>query len=195
MLDTVELKPPAVLQAMEEATKAIGFTMGSDMQTGSLLRVLAVSKPTGTLLELGTGTGLGTAWILDGMGPQAQLITVDRGESAPAVARRFLGSDPRVTFYAGDGAEFLKRMREEGRLFDFIFADMPPGKFQQLDDALALLAPGGIYIIDDLLPLTSWNEEHPVLVHRLISTLEQRTDLCITKLNWSTGLIVATKRA
>ncbi|HET9922325.1 MAG TPA: class I SAM-dependent methyltransferase [Ktedonobacteraceae bacterium] len=195
MLDIVELNPPAVLKDMEEATRAIDFTMGSDAQTGSLLRTLAASKPIGTLLELGTGTGLGTAWILDGMGPQAQLITVDRGETAPAVARGFLSSDPRVTFYTGDGAEFLKTMREQGRLFDFIFADMHPGKFAQIDDALALLAPGGIYVIDDLLLLTSWKEEHALLVHRLISTLEQRTDLRITKLNWSTGLIVATKIA
>ena len=70
---------------------------------------------------------------------------------------------------------------------------MQPGKFEQLEDALALLAPGGFYIIDDLLFLTSWEEQHPLLVQRLVSTLEQRSDLRITKFNWSTGLIVATK--
>ena len=45
MLDIVELNPPAVLKDMEEATRAIDFTMGSDAQTGSLLRTLAASKP------------------------------------------------------------------------------------------------------------------------------------------------------
>src|SRR5579875_878296 len=136
MLDTVQLNPPAVLKEMAEATKAIGFTMGSDMQTGSLLRTLAASKPTGTLLELGTGTGLGTAWILDGMGPQTRLISVDRDERAPAIARKFLGSDPRVTFLTMDGAQFLSSMRQQGRNFDFIFASTssttccsrPPGR-------------------------------------------------------------------
>ena len=149
MLDTIGLNPPAVLKDMEEATKAIHFTMGSDAMTGSLLRTLAASKPSGNLLELGTGTGLGTAWILDGMGSQAQLISVDRDETAPAIARRFLGNDPRVTFCRMDGTTFLADMRQQGRTFDFIFADTWPGKFSHREDALQLLAPGGLYIIDD----------------------------------------------
>ena len=193
MLDTIGLNPPAVLKDMEEATQAIHFTMGSDAMTGSLLRTLAASKPTGNLLELGTGTGLGTAWILDGMGSQAQLISVDRDETAPAIARRFLGNDPRVTFYTMDGTAFLADMRQQGRSFDFIFADTWPGKFSHRDDALQLLAPGGLYIIDDLLLLTSWEEKHAMNVYHLIAELEARTDLRITKLNWSSGLIVATK--
>ena len=42
-------------------SKAIQFGMPSDMQTGALLSVLVASKPQGTILELGTGTGLGAA--------------------------------------------------------------------------------------------------------------------------------------
>lgn len=70
---------------------------------------------------------------------------------------------------------------------------MPPGKFQYLDETLRLLKPGGLYVIDDLLLLTSWEEAHVSRVYRLISTLEQREDLRITKLNWSTGIIIAAK--
>jgi predicted O-methyltransferase YrrM len=36
----------------------VGFTMASDAWTGALLRTLAAAKPGGSLLELGTGTGL-----------------------------------------------------------------------------------------------------------------------------------------
>lgn len=49
--------------------------MGSDHLTGSLLRTLVASKPSGMVLELGTETGLATAWLLDGMDAQARLIT------------------------------------------------------------------------------------------------------------------------
>jgi predicted O-methyltransferase YrrM len=84
-------------------------------------------------------------------------------------------------------------MRAQGKTFDFIFADMRPGKFEYLDETLELLAPGGLYIIDDLLMLSSWAESHVSSVYRLISTLEQRKDLRITKLNWSVGLIIAAK--
>ena len=51
------LFPPA-LAAIQAETVALGFNMASEPQTGALLRALAASKPAGTLLELGTGTGL-----------------------------------------------------------------------------------------------------------------------------------------
>jgi predicted O-methyltransferase YrrM len=193
MLDTVNLNPPAVLRDIEEATKSIGFTMGSDQQTGSLLRTLAASKPSGNFLELGTGTGLSAAWLLDGMDAHSRLTTVDKNETHTAIARRFLSHDSRITFVTSDGFAFIDSMRAQGKTFDFIFADMRPGKFEYLDETLELLAPGGLYIIDDLLMLSSWAESHVSSVYRLISTLEQRKDLRITKLNWSVGLIIAAK--
>ena len=193
MLDTNDLNPPSILKDIQEATASTGFTMGSDLLTGSLLRALAAAKPAGTFLELGTGTGLGTAWILDGMDAQSQLITVDRDERASSVARQFLGADPRITFHLMDGINFIASTREQGRTFDFIFADMQPGKFEYLDEVLELLRIGGIYIVDDLLPLPSWGELHAPRVVNFITSLEQRQDLYITKLNWSTGLLMAVK--
>ena len=193
MLDTVNLNPPAVLKNIEEATKSIGFTMGSDQQTGSLLRTLAASKPSGSFLELGTGTGLSAAWLLDGMDAQSRLTTVDKNENHTAIARRFLGHDSRITFVTMDGIAFIDSMKAQGKTFDFIFADMQPGKFEYLDETLELLAPGGLYVIDDLLMLSSWGETHVSKVYHLISTLEKREDLRLTKLNWSVGMIIAAK--
>ena len=194
MLDTVNLNPPSVLKDIEEATRSIGFTLGSDLLTGSLLRTLAAAKPSGMFLELGTGTGLASAWILDGMDAQSTLVTVDKDENVAAIARRFLGHDPRVTFYSMDGAAFIASMQKQARTFDFIFADTYPGKFHSLDQTLQLLKPGGLYVIDDMLLQTSWEEEHVGRVYRLISTLEDRQDLRISKLNWSTGIIIAAKK-
>lgn len=193
MLDTVNLNPPAVLKDIEEATRNIGFTMGSDLQTGSLLRTLAAAKPSGSFLELGTGTGLSAAWLLDGMDARSRLTTVDRNENVTAIARHFLGHDERVTFVTMDGGAFIDSMHGQGKTFDFIFADMQPGKFQHRDETLALLAPGGLYIVDDLLMLSSWEEAHVTRVYHLISALERRKDLRVTKLNWSVGLIIAAR--
>jgi predicted O-methyltransferase YrrM len=194
MLDTVQLDPPVVLKDLEEATSAIGFTMGSDHLTGSLLRTLAATKPGGQLLELGTGTGFSAAWMLDGMDSQATLVSVDANEQVTAIPRRYLGHDPRITFTSMDGRMFIDSMLQQGTCFDFIFADMPPGKFHCLDETLRLLKPGGLYVIDDLLMLTSWQEAHVTQVYRLLATLEARQDLHITKLNWSTGLLIAVRR-
>lgn len=194
MLDITNFNTPSSLKDIEDATASIGFTMSSDQLTGSLLRTLAATKPAGSFLELGTGTGHGTAWILDGMDAKSSLITVDIGEHAVSVAKRFLGPDPRVTFVAMDGVAFIDSMREQRRTFDFIFADMHPGKFRHLEETLQLLAPGGIYIVDDLLPLPTWEETHALRVVQFIATLERRNELRVTKLNWSTGLLIAVRK-
>ena len=193
MLDTAHLNPPLIIEEIEEVSKAIGFTMGSDLLTGSLLRLLATAKPSGSILELGTGTGLATAWLLDGMDAQTRLITVDSSENNTAIARKYLGHDSRVTFHKGDGTTFIQSALKQSRSFDLIFADMPPGKYQYLEETLQLLKSGGLYVIDDLLLQTSWNEEHVGRVYKLIAALEQRKDVRITKLNWSSGIILAAK--
>src|SRR5437868_1979068 len=68
---------PAAYPAIMEATNTAGFTMASDILTCSLLRTLAASKPAGKFLELGTGTGLATSWILQGMDHESSLLSID----------------------------------------------------------------------------------------------------------------------
>ena len=186
------LNPPDALSAIETDTQALGFGMGSEARTGALLRTLAASKRNGRLLELGTGTGIATAWWLDGMDADSRLDTVDNDEAALAIARRHLGYDARVSFHLADGEAFLTQA--EAASYDLIFADAWPGKFNALDKALALLKLGGFYVIDDLLPQPNWPEGHAPKVPRLIETLAQRADLTLCSLAWSSGLVIAVKR-
>lgn len=192
MDDGVQLCPPATLWAIERDTAVLGFTMASDAKTGSLLRTLAASKPGGKLLELGTGTGIATAWLLDGMDAASSLLTVNNDEAVIAVARKHLGHDTRVTFRCQDGVNFLQEL--QGQTFDFIFADTWPGKYDGLDLALRLLKRGGLYVIDDMLPQANWPAGHDGKAASLLTTLGQKTNLFVTKLHWSSGVIVATKR-
>jgi predicted O-methyltransferase YrrM len=183
------LNPPAALAAILADTTALGFTMASEPLTGSLLRTLAASKPNGLLLELGTGAGAGTSWLLSGMDAGSRLLTVDNDEAAIAVARKHLGHDPRVTFHTSDASKFIERLR--GWQFDLVFADTWAGKFTHLADALALVRTGGFYVIDDLLPQASWPAGHAARVPVLIDQLEQQPGFVLTKMGWATGLIVA----
>lgn len=192
MNESQNLNPPRSLGAIDADTKAMGFAMASEVLTGALLRTIAASKPAGKILELGTGTGVATAWLLDGMDAESTLLSMDNDAACVAVARRHLGHDPRLTLVVSDGAALLRGLR--GRRFDLIFADTWPGKYDHLDDALDLLAPGGIYVIDDLLPQPNWPADHAPKVPRLIETLEKRSDLVVTKLAWASGLILATRR-
>ena len=193
MDETINLNPPPVVKDLAQAAASLGFSMSSDLLTGSLLRTLVASKPAGEMLELGTGVGMGTAWLLEGMDAAAHLTTVDRNEETTAIARRLLGSDPRVTFQLMDGVAFIHSCQKQ-RTFDLIFADTYPGKFEAVDETLALLKKGGLYVVDDLNPQPGWAADHLPKVQHLLSVLESREDLFITKLNWSVGLLVAVKR-
>jgi len=108
-----------------------------------------------------------------------------------SIAKKHLGHDPRIEFRTGDAGQFLTQATPA--TFDFIFADSFPGKFYLLEETLGLLKVGGLYVIDDLLPQANWATGHPPKVVALVADLENRTDLRITKLNWASGLIVATK--
>jgi len=183
---------PAVLDAILADTRALGFDMASESNVGGLLATLAASKPGGRLLELGTGTGHGTAWLLFGMDHASTLDTVDTDATVVGVAQRHLGSDSRVNFHVVDGAEFLRQAPPGA--FDLIFADAWPGKFSHLDEALERLRPGGVYVIDDLLPQPNWPEGHAPKVPALIEDLERRRGFVTSRLAWATGLLLVVRR-
>jgi predicted O-methyltransferase YrrM len=191
MNDLENLHEPATVAAIIIDSHQAGFNMLSEPLTCSLLRTLVASKPAGNFLELGSGTGLSTAWILDGMDESSRLTTIDNDESLLAILQRHLGVDQRLTVICGDGDELLPSLANQK--FDFIFADAWPGKYRFLDETLSLLNPGGIYIIDDMLPQPNWPEGHDQKATHLISTLEKRNDLRIVKMSWASGIILGIK--
>ena len=191
MNDTMIAHIPGEYEKIKEATSGLNFTMASDLHTGSLLKTLAASKPSGRFLELGTGTGLATAWILSGLDIESSLVTIENNEVLIDVAKKYINDD-RVEFLLADAYEWLKRY--SGEKFDFIFADAMPGKYDLFDETITILNKGGIYIIDDMLAQPNWPEGHDDKVKGFIQRLEVRTDLLITKLNWSTGIIIVVKK-
>jgi predicted O-methyltransferase YrrM len=190
--DCIDLNPPAALATIQRAAQTHGFAMSCDDRTGALLRTLAAARPRCRALELGTGAGVSTAWILDGMDAASTLLTIDSDAAVSAIAAAHLVGDARVTFRVGDGELLLRDLA--GQRFELIFADTWPGKFYALDACLDLLAKGGHYVIDDLLPQATWPEGHAPKVGALVETLERRRDLVLVKLSWASGLLLATKR-
>lgn len=191
MDDLAAVAMPPGYERLLERSRTAGFTMNSDVLTGALLRSLASSKPGGAVLELGTGCGLGTAWLLDGMDAAASLLSVDTDPRVQAIAAEELGRDARLTLLLEDGAEFLTATR---RRFDLIYADAWSGKYTHLKDALRLLKPGGIYVADDMLPQPNWPDGHASNVEALLGRFDRLDRFAVTKLAWSTGLILAVRR-
>ena len=192
MESTIIQQQPSAYDSIKKATEALGFLQMSEISTCSLLKTLAATKPSGEFLELGTGTGLATAWILDGMDEESTLISLDNDETLLNVAKENLGIDRRLTLICTDGNEWLKRNSK--MRFSFIFADTWPGKYMMLEETLAMLAPGGIYIIDDMLPQSNWPEGHAEKVAKLLSTLDARNDMVVTKMHWASGIVLVVKK-
>lgn len=191
MDETANLGEPAAIKGIWRDTSARGFDMCSDPLVRSLLRTLVASKPNGKFLELGSGTGLATAWLLAGMSPNARLTTVDNDPALLEILKAHLGGDRRLTVLCADGDEYVRELK--GEQFDLIFADTWPGKYRLLPETLALLSPGGLYVIDDMLPQPNWPEGHAEKVSALIAFLEDSPGIEITKLAWASGVIVAAK--
>jgi predicted O-methyltransferase YrrM len=193
MDDLRYIEPPAALTGILPDTEALAFGMASEPRTGALLRTLAASKPGGRLLELGTGTGIATAWLLAGMDASSTLISVDVDERVQSVAHRSLGHDPRLRLINEDGVTFLRRQAPQ--TFDLVFADAMPGKYEALDEALSVVKNGGFYIVDDMLPQPNWPEGHAAKVPRLMDRLVNQKEFQLIPLCWATGIVVAVKTA
>lgn len=192
MNDANVLDIPQVYPTILEKSKEIGFTMPSDVYVGSLLKTLVSSKPDAHILELGTGIGLSLSWIIDGMDSTSKLISIDNDSQLVAIAQEYFGQDERVTIECTDGSEWIKGYK--GDTFDLIFADAWPGKYSEIEEILDLIKVGGFYVIDDMTKQPNWPEGYEDNVEKLVRYLENRKDLSLTKMNWSTGVIVVTKK-
>ncbi len=187
------IHPPPALEQIVARTTALGFDMASEPRTGALLRVLAASKPRGRFLELGTGTGIATAWLLSGMDANSKLTSVDTDSKVQEVAREFLSSDRRLKLVLEDGLQFLQHEQPES--YDFVFADAMPGKYDGLRECLRVVRPGGFYVIDDMLPQANWPAGHAGKVPTLIKELAAAEAFTILPLAWASGIVVGSQTA
>ena len=144
--------------------------MSSDKFIGSLLKTLSASKPTGNFLEIGTGTGLALAWVVDGMDTNSKIISIDNDPKLLEVAVEAFQGDNRVQLVCAYGEQWLEQYN--GEKFDLIFADSWPGKYCAVHKTLNLLKSGGFYVIDDMFPQAGWLDGHQQKAETLIDYLE-----------------------
>lgn len=121
----------------------------------------------------------------------SSLISIDNEPAFLEIAKRFLGNDNRLNLIPTDGGKWVEENKQQK--FDYIFADTWHGKYLLLDEVLSMLNKGGLYIIDDMLPQPNWPDGHQEKAIKLITYLETRNDLFLTKQVWTTGIIIAVK--
>lgn len=191
MNESIILDKPKIYDRILDKSNEIGFTMPSDIFIGTLLKTLITSKPNSNILELGTGIGLSLSWMIDGLDEASKLISVDNDNNLIEIVKEFFSNDPRVELVCEDGSSWIKNYR--GDKFDLVFADAWPGKYSEISEILDLINLGGFYVVDDMKVQANWPAGHQENVDRLIEYLEKREDFSLTKLDWSTGVIIMTK--
>jgi predicted O-methyltransferase YrrM len=127
--------------------------------TGRFLAVLAAGCPGGRIGELGTGAGIGTAWMAGAMPGDCTLITVERDEGLASAVRDLMASDPdlRVQVVTGDAFSVLS-----GRgPFGLLFADCGVRDEADFGSLVGLLRTGGHIVMDDVTPVRALPEDSP----------------------------------
>jgi predicted O-methyltransferase YrrM len=107
--------------------------------------MLAAGCAAGRIAEMGTGVGIGAAWIASAMPADCALITAEIDPERAEAARELLAVDRRVEVRTGDSVAVLS-----GRgPFDLLFCDGGGGDYAGL---VSLVRVGGRIVMDDVTP-------------------------------------------
>jgi predicted O-methyltransferase YrrM len=143
---------PELVHRAEALATAMRFDRSSIPEVGRLLAMLTAARPRGRVAEIGTGCGVGSAWIASALGPEAALVTVESDEERAAAAGRLFEEQPNVRVLHGDWHALLPPEAP----FDLLFFDGGHWKrgdvSAESEAALGLVAAGGTVVVDDMTP-------------------------------------------
>ncbi len=205
------LREPEVLRRLREETAGLP---GADMQIGpeqgqfmALLVELIGARRT---LEIGTFTGYSALVVALALPPEGRVVACDVSEEYTAVARRYwaeAGVADKIELHLAPALETLDRLLapdqtgdSQAASFDFAFIDADKANYDAYyERALALLRPGGLVAIDNVL----WNgkvaDEAPAdpdtrAIQALNAKLKDDSRVTISLLPLGDGLTLAKKR-
>ncbi|MFF8406819.1 O-methyltransferase [Streptomyces sp. NPDC015684] len=184
--------PPAVGAAYDRAHQT-GFTKSCRPEVGALMAVLAAAVPAGgRVLELGTGVGVGLAWVMHGLRSRSDVnvVSVEIDEEKSKLVSG-AGWPEQVSLIVGDAREILSGTGT----FDLVFLDVPGRlKASLIEKAITCLRPAGQLLIDDMnrywgKGVTSGKPVDRCDPHRLLGDPRM---IC-SSLQFSSGMILGTR--
>ncbi len=136
----------------------------------SFLRALIEMKQPREILEIGTAIGFSASLMAEYMPVDCHITTIEKVEMRLKEARENLKKIKRaedVTLIEEDALTALKRLREEGRQFDFVFLDAAKGQYHAfLQDILPMMPAGAVLLTDNVLQEGSLIESKYVIERR-----------------------------
>jgi predicted O-methyltransferase YrrM len=169
---------------------------------GATLRMLAVAVGARAVVEVGTGAGVSGLYLLDGMAPDGQLVSIDiESENQRAAKEAFTEAEVAATRYRlinGAAADVLPRMNAEA--YDLVFVDADKSAYGvYYEQAIRMLRPGGVVAFDNAL----WHDRvadptqrdtDTLTLRELSKTVRDDDRLAATLIAVSDGMLVAAKR-
>ncbi len=140
-----------VMKEMQSIAKDEGYPIIRP-EAAALLNVIIRIKQPKSILEIGTSIGYSGLLMLQSMGSEGHLTTVEIQDELVKTARANFEKQKvlnQVTLLQGDGEEILHFLEDK---FDIIFLDGPKAQYLlYLPDCLRLLKQDGLLICDDVL--------------------------------------------
>lgn len=170
-----------------------------DPVTGSLLRLLVGVSGARAVVELGTGAGVSTLWMLRGMHPEGVLTTIDPETEHQRLAKQSLGEagygSGRVRLIAGRALEVLPRLTDGA--YDLVFCDAARTEnTDYLAASIRLLRSGGTVVFagalaDGRVADPSARDTDTVAVRELVKAVHDDERLTPALLPVGSGLLAA----
>lgn len=170
--------------------------------TGAALRLLAGATQARSVVEIGTGTGVASLWLLDGMPEDGVLTTIDSElEYYKAAKKAFLDAEIKSTRtrpISGRALDVLPRLADGVYDLVFVGADAPNYR-EYVIQASRLLRPGGVLVLDNAL----WygkvadpanREETPTQLRAIARDFAESNQWQAALLPTGNGLLAATKK-
>ncbi|GAA2085776.1 class I SAM-dependent methyltransferase [Aeromicrobium halocynthiae] len=154
---------PELVTSTLDLSRQRGFISSTRHETGRLLAALAASR-TGTLAELGTGTGVGSAWLSSGAPKEARIVSAELDPALAEDVRQIFEDVENLQIVSGDWSSL-----EQYAPFSLVFVDVRE-VMEQIDVLASLLEPGGIAVLDDFVPSAHW----PPIVDGQVDSVRER---------------------
>jgi predicted O-methyltransferase YrrM len=182
-------RPNPFFEVMEERAKVRNVPILSPA-AGEVLRYLVKTKNPQNILELGTGLGYSTAWMLSGL-EQVQITTIERNEKLVQTAKEFLKphiqKSQKVEFLKMGCVEYLQT--NDLAKYDLFFIDCDKIFYPEILDLLKPYKKEGVsFIFDNVL----WHGRlDPTLYDRPSDRAIQKLWEMVFTLDWERTLFSA----
>lgn len=202
----VSLREPPVLRRLRQETARMPMArMQIAPEQGQFMALLTRMLGVRQALEVGVFTGYSSLCVAAAMEPGGRLIACDTNAEWTAVAQRYwqeAGVGERIELRLAPALQTLEQLLRhgEGERFDLVFIDADKTRYDDYyERALALLRPGGVVLLDNVL----WSgqvadervqDEDTRALRRLNQKIHDDQRVDVSMLPMADGLTLARKR-